>query len=116
MIIERMKKTNPGETICLSYEECEEILGMSKRPVAHWVLTGRKNVYCGIEVVCSYCNSTVMVSNVSDEKYCRTCGAMMEVPPKDGEQEAQQDYERSVEYAQYCERYEPTYNPEDGSM
>ena len=26
MIIERMKKTNPGETICLSYEECEEVL------------------------------------------------------------------------------------------
>lgn len=37
-------------------------------------------------------------------------------PPKDSEQEAQRDYEKSVEYAQYCERYEPTYNPEDGSM
>ena len=31
-------------------------------------------------------------------------------------EEAQRDYEQSVEYAQYCERYEPTYNPEDGSM
>ena len=29
---------------------------------------------------------------------------------------AQCDYETSVEAAQYCERYEPTYNPEDGSM
>lgn len=29
---------------------------------------------------------------------------------------AQHDYETSVEVAQYCERYEPTYNPEDGSM
>ncbi len=54
---------------------------------AHWVLTGRKNVYGGIEVACSHCNSTVMVSNVSDEKYCRTCGAMMDVPPKEGEAE-----------------------------
>ena len=26
MIIERMKETRPGETICLSYEECEEVL------------------------------------------------------------------------------------------
>ena len=26
MIIERMKETCPGETICLSYEECEEVL------------------------------------------------------------------------------------------
>ena len=32
------------------------------------------------------------------------------------EQEAQRDYEASVEMAEYCERYEPTYNPEDGSM
>lgn len=26
MIIDRMKETKPGETICLSYEECEEVL------------------------------------------------------------------------------------------
>jgi hypothetical protein len=32
------------------------------------------------------------------------------------EQEAQRDYEASVEMAEYCERYEQTYNPEDGSM
>lgn len=32
------------------------------------------------------------------------------------EQEAQRDYEASIEMAEYCERYEQTYNPEDGSM
>ena len=32
------------------------------------------------------------------------------------EQETQHDYEASVEMAEYCERYEQTYNPEDGSM
>lgn len=32
------------------------------------------------------------------------------------EQEAQRDYEAAVEMTEYCERYEPTYNPEDGSM
>ena len=32
------------------------------------------------------------------------------------EQEAQRDYEASVEMAEYCERYEQTYNPEDGRM
>ena len=32
------------------------------------------------------------------------------------EQEAQRNYEASVEMAEYCERYEQTYNPEDGSM
>lgn len=30
----------------------------------------------------------------------------------DGERE----YEAAVEMTEYCERYEPTYNPEDGSM
>ena len=32
------------------------------------------------------------------------------------EQEAQHEYEASIEMAEYCERYEQTYNPEDGSM
>lgn len=32
------------------------------------------------------------------------------------EQEGQREYEAAVEMAEYCERYEPTYNPEDGSM
>ena len=32
------------------------------------------------------------------------------------EQEAQRDYEASVEMAEYCERYEHTYSPEDVSM
>ena len=32
------------------------------------------------------------------------------------EQELQREYETAVEDQQYCERYEPTYNPDDGSM
>lgn len=32
------------------------------------------------------------------------------------EQELQREYEAAVEDQQYCERYEPTYNPDDGSM
>lgn len=69
-------------------EQEERIAIMSEGQThAHWVLTGRKNAYGGIEVVCSHCISTVMVSNVSDEKYCRTCGAMMDIPPKEGEPE-----------------------------
>ena len=32
------------------------------------------------------------------------------------EDEAQREYEAAVEYAEYCKQYEPTYNPEDGSM
>lgn len=32
------------------------------------------------------------------------------------EQEAKHDYEASIEMTEYCEHYEQTYNPEDGSM
>ena len=32
------------------------------------------------------------------------------------EQEAQRDYEASVELAEYCESYKQTYNQEDGRM
>ena len=31
-------------------------------------------------------------------------------------EELKKDEESAVEMEQYCERYEPTYNPEDGSM
>lgn len=30
--------------------------------------------------------------------------------------EAQRDYEAASDMRDYCERYEPTYNPDDGSM
>ena len=32
------------------------------------------------------------------------------------EEDLQRDYENSVEMAEYCERYEQTYNHEDGSL
>ena len=32
------------------------------------------------------------------------------------DEQVQREYESAVEMQQYCERYEPTYNPEDGSM
>lgn len=32
------------------------------------------------------------------------------------EEPEQRDYNAAIEMQQYCERYEPTYNPEDGSM
>ena len=31
-------------------------------------------------------------------------------------EDGQRDYEAAVEMQEYCERYEPTYNAEDGSM
>ena len=53
--------------------------------------------------------ATDRISLVRD-RFCDHCDL------RDGEQEAQRDYEQNVEYAQYCERHEPTYDPKDGSM
>ena len=43
-----------------------------------WEVTGRKNIYGGIEIICDMCGKTLMTTNVSDEHYCRNCGARME--------------------------------------
>jgi hypothetical protein len=40
--------------------------------------------------------------------------ATREATPWDAQE--QRDYEAAVEMAEYCERYEPTYNADDGSM
>lgn len=32
------------------------------------------------------------------------------------QEQSRRDYESATEMAQYCERYEPTYNTEDGSL
>lgn len=38
------------------------------------------------------------------------------IPAEDGDLEAQREYEAAIENAQYCERYEPTYDPETGAL
>lgn len=46
-----------------------------------WIVhTEVKNIYGGICIECPVCRDHFVVLNVSDEKYCRSCGAkMMEV-------------------------------------
>ena len=43
--------------------------------------------------------------------YCERCGRKVKWDAQE-----QRDYEAAVEMAEYCERYEPTYNADDGSM
>ena len=38
-----------------------------------------KNVYGGICIECSECGEKYVVQHILDEKYCRNCGAKMEV-------------------------------------
>lgn len=71
----------------------------------------------GHHLRCSNCGEYVCSKdcegNMFPQKYCPNCGAKIELLK---EQEAQRDYEASVEMTEYCERYEQTYNPEDGSL
>lgn len=59
---------------------------------------------------CSECECMT----ISRFLYCPNCGARMDADKR--EEDLQRDYENSVEMAEYCEQYEPTYNPEDGSL
>lgn len=59
---------------------------------------------------CSNCGVVWGVSAMA-MKHCPNCTAkMMNSPMWEVEDEA------ATEMEEYCERYEPTYNPEDGSM
>lgn len=62
---------------------------------------------------CSHCGwpPPKHVCHIEDMEYCSHCGTKM-----DDVDEAQRDYEMAVEMQKYCEQFEPTYNPEDGSM
>lgn len=56
---------------------------------------------------------------IKEPEYCM--GQMIEdtlalLREKQAQQQAQRDYEAASELRDYCIRYEPTYNSEDGSM
>lgn len=55
------------------------------RPQGKWIITGRTNIYGGIEVQCSNCGDKVMVQHLEDEWYCRHCGADMGMKGADDE-------------------------------
>lgn len=83
------------------------------------------------EAVCTRC---INDSQVKATGFCCRTGRWTKLPAKEvyeskpgfcpeyipkqqkDERDAQRDYEAAVEMAEYCERYEPTYNAEDGSM
>lgn len=51
-----------------------------KRKKGKWIRHDEiKNVYGGICIECSECGEKYVVQHILDEKYCRNCGAKMEV-------------------------------------
>ena len=82
--IERLIETQ--EKIIEDQEERIAIMSEGEKH-GHWIMTNMKNVYGGIVIKCSCCDSRVIVQSVDDEKFCRTCGASMDEPPKEGDAE-----------------------------
>ena len=82
--LERLIETQ--ERIIEDQEERIAIMSEGEKH-GHWIITNMKNVYGGIVIKCSYCDSRVIVQDVDDEKFCRTCGASMDEPPKEGDSE-----------------------------
>ena len=72
------------------------------------VIKGLETCYCP-PAKCEDCPYNDIEKNCNDA-LCLDALALLK------EQEAQCDYEASIEMAEYCERYEQTYNPEDGNM
>ena len=70
----------------------------------------RERTVCANEEgeVCSYFSY--------DDCYHRLTNDALELLLKESAQEAQRDYEAASNMRDYCEHYEPTYNPDDGSM
>lgn len=80
-ILDYFKDINGAYNNCNMHDDLsrmlDELLKEQQQKTGHWKRTGRKNVYGGIEIVCSVCDDHVMVQNVGDELFCRHCGAEM---------------------------------------
>ena len=58
-------------------EEQQAEIEQLKPKEGHWIRTGEKNCYGGTVAVCSCCEDKIVFSDISLEKYCRSCGAKM---------------------------------------
>ena len=77
-IIQRMKDTAPGETICLTHDEVHAVLGQQEkvRPILR--REGRNKYYN--DYVCQVCDNEI----VYEQNFCSECGR--EITWEDGEQ------------------------------
>ena len=71
------------------------------------------NTYSRRRMKCSVCGKFSGIGGIKSNQlkpYCPNCGARMKT------EDNERDYERAIEQMQHDMLYEPTYNPEDGSM
>ena len=94
-------------------------------PVKHgrWIHLDRRE-YATISGKCSCCGweAHYYEDDVADMPYCPNCGARMDLEEDHIGQKTEikshlyNEDEAADNMRDYCERYEPTYNTEDGSM
>lgn len=63
-----------GEIKVIPEDEVEALLPKRGEWITHPEV---KNIYGGVYIECPFCGEKYVVQNVSDEKFCRNCGADM---------------------------------------
>ena len=76
---------------------------------------GKACIYSIPEIECPYEAWRGEYESAAEECTTMLASDALELLKAQDEQ-AQREYEAAIEMQQYCERYEPTYDSEDGSM
>lgn len=78
----------------------------------------REKVIKGLECCPVYCNPECPYywNDISDFTECQIRLHVYAIDLLEEREQSQREYEAATEMTEYCERYEPTYNPEDGSL
>ena len=75
LTLDKQPTVSPDIAQVLAYE-----CGKAERKKGKWIKHPEvKNIYGGIYIECSKCHTKYVVQHIEDEKYCRNCGAEMEI-------------------------------------
>lgn len=91
---------------CIEYHLIED-MPSADRPTGKWV--EHESDHIEKVYLCSNCEDYEAWGETEKTPYCPNCGARMEVDDI-------RDYEAAVEQMEHDILYEPTYNPDGGSM
>lgn len=82
-------------------------------------MKSREDVIKGLECCQLDVNKCLDCPYLDNQNEVAECGVELHrdaIALLKAQEQSQRDYESATEMTQYCERYEPTYNTEDGSL